>query len=313
VRSDQRHWPDPAGRPALTEFWRSPLRTRNLVTDQRSVAVNPPLARFRRLGPTRGWLSFIIPTDPGAELTWRLRTIQSLSVAGLTPPDDGDPITVGGHPCARRAARHRQQRPVRAAELGPGRPNRTGLRPDRRAPTPTPKAPPGPTSPGVAVPREVARVSSNGARRSTSGEGGPRARGSLQARAANIASAYDCQSSIVGVRFIAPAEFSCPHGLRRPECSAGASARPIRCRRGSRLSRDDRHVCAPPQHVPSQRRLPRSSPAHAQSESVPEQVTPIGSTIFHATPAAHQHSPTLRGWTPARMWHRPARVADGTG
>lgn len=80
---------------ALTDFWISTFDGRSWSpVSGRSPSLQP--GTIASGVPVHGWLTFMIPTDqPALQLTWRLRTSQSLSDQGDSDQTLVIPLTVG--------------------------------------------------------------------------------------------------------------------------------------------------------------------------------------------------------------------------
>ena len=80
---------------ATTDFWLSTFDGRSWSPVAGRTVALPPGA-IAAGAPVHGWLTFMIPTDqPALQLTWRLRTSQSLSAQGDTDQTLVIPLTVG--------------------------------------------------------------------------------------------------------------------------------------------------------------------------------------------------------------------------
>jgi uncharacterized membrane protein YgcG len=140
---------------ALTDFWVSTFDGRSWSpVAGRAPSLQPgPIAAGT---PVHGWLTFMIPTDqPALQLTWRLRTSQSLSTQGDTDQTLVIPLTVGA---------------TAQASVG------TSAPPADRAvvpPSSAPGAPSGPAGPsGPSAPTPVPSSGSGGSGSSGSGGSG---------------------------------------------------------------------------------------------------------------------------------------------
>ena len=118
---------------ALTDFWITTFDGRSWTPiPGRSPAL---LAGSVVVGaPSCGWLTFLVPKDqPAIQLTWRIRTRQSLTGQGNVEQTLVIPLTIGATASARSARPHRRR-------------SRSCRRARRRA-AGRPASPSGPTAP----------------------------------------------------------------------------------------------------------------------------------------------------------------------